>query len=207
MIASISPLNVWLAPRRSSAIVVDSAACSCTCQARDAQALRCYEPPYGGKTSRGRAFVVRIGHPRRELSPGRRSRACRGATYKVVARVSEETREGGFLPHSPFLLSAKRVLCAEEYTTRDVPTRLRNVQLTLELGTLILRSSSLARFATRREDGNKFRAEFLRINSRARAIMALPPPRTVACGWIGIAASRRVSALIWCIYPRSRPYG
>jgi len=69
-------------------------ACSCTCRTRGAQALRCYKPPHGGKTTRGRAFVVGIGHPRRELSPGRRYRARRGAIYKVARFVNRRARGG-----------------------------------------------------------------------------------------------------------------
>lgn len=64
-----------LGARRRSAPTTRLGACSYTCRARGAQALRCYKPPHGGKTTRGRAFVVGIGHPRRELSPGRWYRA------------------------------------------------------------------------------------------------------------------------------------
>lgn len=79
-------------PRRSSS-TTRLGACTCTCRTRGAQALRCYEPPHGGKTARGRAFVVGIGHPRRELSPGRWSRARRGAIYEVVTRSRASTSE------------------------------------------------------------------------------------------------------------------
>lgn len=83
-----------LGARRRSSPTTRLGACSCTCPARGAQALRCYKPPHGGKTTRGRAFVVGIGHPRRELSPGRRYRACRGATYEVVARYTSTCSKG-----------------------------------------------------------------------------------------------------------------
>lgn len=84
-------------PRRLSSTKVGGA-CTRTCRARGAQALRCDEPPHGGKTARGRAFVVGIGHPRRELSPERRFRAhrhfrsCRARTLTLDALVFVQKR-------------------------------------------------------------------------------------------------------------------
>ena len=96
MITHKSLFNVGrLGAHRRSSPTTWLGACSCTCRTRGAQALRCYKPPHGGKTTRGRAFVVGIGHPRRELSPGRRYRARRGAIYKVVARFASRRARGG----------------------------------------------------------------------------------------------------------------
>jgi len=102
-------------------------ACSCTCRTRGAQALRCYKPPHGGKTTRGRAFVVGIGHPRRELSPGRRYRARRGAIYKVARFVNRRAR-GGKKKEGVFSSRTKDTRYA-----KNVAVRPKNVQLTLEL--------------------------------------------------------------------------
>lgn len=82
--------------RRSSSTTRLRACSDCTCRAQGAQALRCYEPPDGGKTTRGRAFVVGIGHPRRELSPPttvprasrRHLRSCRACTLRKKSILS-----------------------------------------------------------------------------------------------------------------------
>lgn len=119
--------------RRRSSPTTRLGACSCTCRARGAQALRCYKPPHGGKTTRGRAFVVGIGHPRRELSPGRRYRARRGATYEVVALVTVR-EEGRFFTWSARPRGPQRIRgaekrdraaekCAVDFGTRDVNLR------------------------------------------------------------------------------------
>lgn len=107
-----------LGARRRSAPTTRLGACSYTCRARGAQALRCYKPPHGGKTTRGRAFVVGIGHPRRELSPGRWYRASHGAIYKVVARCtpmlcSRRRKEDAFL-----VPRAVTLAISDRHTTR-----------------------------------------------------------------------------------------
>lgn len=140
-----------LGARRRSAPTARLGACSYTCRARGAQALRCYKPPHGGKTTRGRAFVVGIGHPRRELSPGRWYRACRGAIYEVVARCT------------PTLCSRRRKVDAfliprkfrQTYDARKRVARLKNVQLIF--AKLILRNfvsdRAEVQFATSEEMG------------------------------------------------------
>ncbi|KAG7209915.1 hypothetical protein KM043_011509 [Ampulex compressa] len=67
----------------------------CTWQSRDAHAPRCELPAQGRETARRRAFVVGIGHPRRELSFGERLLCARTPAARVLVAIAG-TYEGNW---------------------------------------------------------------------------------------------------------------